>query len=363
MQLPDSYEHHHPTKIIAGQRAVSNLPFEAGRFGAKKPLIVLDEEMGRTGFIHLLEQAFADCGQKSGGVFFSGERATAAGAGEAAEFFRRSGCDCFIAVGGGAVMDGAKAAAMAVALEGAEFPSDRRFSMKLPKIIAVPVTYAPGYQVTNLAELFDEEKNRPLHYFSENFIPCMAVLDPKATLKASGAAKAAFVLEALARGLEAASGREANPIVVIYAKAAIGLVKNFLGPALNEKRSREADQALASASLYAGIAFSGCSGGIITGAAHGLKAVRGIEAGMAAAVLLTRGLDFVAREMRAPAAELVAVRESLSLVRGIPGLPRGLREAGVAREQLEKIAEVAQAGPFLPEDRAREVFTLLEEAF
>ncbi|MRR39532.1 alcohol dehydrogenase, partial [bacterium] len=42
MYVPDFYEHYCPAKIVAGQRALSNLPFEMGRFGPMKAMVVMD---------------------------------------------------------------------------------------------------------------------------------------------------------------------------------------------------------------------------------------------------------------------------------------------------------------------------------
>ncbi|MGC8492259.1 MAG: iron-containing alcohol dehydrogenase [Syntrophobacteraceae bacterium] len=383
MQLPDFYEHYHPTKIIAGQRALSCLPFEMGRFGVKTPLVVVDEKIYEAGFVHLLEQAFADCGRKLAGVFSHGGRVCVETAQKISELFRRGGCDCFLTAGGGTAMDAAKAAALLIARNGGGLPSETHLSLAAPKIFSVPFTYAPGCQVSGLVELFDEENNRPLFYSSEDLIPRAAVLDPRATLAVTPSARAVYAMEALFRSVEAAVVPEANPVVSIHAKAAIGLLEKYLAPALTGKKSkREADQAMANASLYAGIAFSQRSCGIVAAAAHALRAVTGMEEGLAGAILLGPGLSFYSRSCAPQLADLAgafaglnrvlsaenrtaAVLEAVSALRDRTGLPQNLREAGVARVQLEEVAQAAKRGPFFSDSLFcdEDIFALLEKAF
>lgn len=383
MQLPDFYEHYHPTKIIAGRRALSCLPFEMGRLGVKSPLVIVDEKIYEAGFVHLLEQAFADCGRKLGGVFPHAEHRTSVeSARSICELFRRSGCDCFVAAGGGAAMDAAKAAALMIAGNGG-LPAETHLSLCAPKIFSMPFTYAPGCQVTGLVELFDEENNRPLFYFSEDLIPRAVVLDPRATLAATPSARAVYAMEALFRSVEAAVVPEANPVVSIHAKAAIGLIEKYMAPALaGKKPKKEADQAMANASLYAGIAFSHRSCGIVAAAAHALRAVTGMEDGLAGAVLLGPGLSFYSRICAPQLADLAeafagddrflsaenrltAVRDAVSALRNRTGLPQNLREAGVARVQLEEVAQAAKRGPFFSDPLFcdEDILALLEKAF
>ncbi|MGC9196159.1 MAG: iron-containing alcohol dehydrogenase [Syntrophobacteraceae bacterium] len=383
MQLPNFYEHYCPAKIIAGQRSLSNLPFEMGRFGTKRALVVIDEDIYKTGFIHLLEQAFTDSGLSLGLVFpRKNSRVTLAGARGIAELFRRSDCDCFIALGGGEAMDAVKSAAILVGANPAELPREKRFSMTLPKIFAVPVAYAPGYQVTNLVELYDEEKNRSLYFFSDDLIARLAVLDPKATLKTTASSRASYAMDALARSVEAIMQPEVNPIVLIYARAAIGLVvKNLEAVLTEDKRERQADQALANASLYAGIAFCHASRGLIAATAQGLNWITGMQTGIASSILLPHGFEMCCQNYAAQIGEAVgafttkglpstddpvgAVRRSLKGLQAAAPLPGSLHEAGIIETELKRVVEVAQKTVFYSESlfNSQDVLALLEKAF
>jgi alcohol dehydrogenase len=383
LQLPNFYEHYCPAKIVAGRRALSNLPFEMGRFGTKRALVVMDEDIYETGFINLLEQAFTDSDLSMGPVVpRKNDRVTLAGARGIADLFCRSGCDCLIALGGGEAMDAVKSAAIVIGSNSAELPSQKRFSMTLPKIFAVPAAYAPGYPVTNLVELFDEGKNRPLYFFSDDLIARLAVLDPKATLKTTASRRASYAMDALARSVEAIMQPEVNPIVLVYARAAISLVAKNLEAALKEdKREKQADQALANACLYAGIAFCHASRGLIAATAHALNYITGIQTGTASSILLLHGFDMCSQKYGAQLGEaaqaltsthlpstedrVAGVRHSLEALQAAAALPKSLHEAGIIEPELKRVAEVVENTPFYSQSlfSSQDVLALLEKAF
>jgi alcohol dehydrogenase len=383
MGVPSFFEHYCPTKILAGQRAVSNLPFEMARFGQKRALLVMDGAVASSGFQKLVEQAFTDSDRTIGAVFPDANApATLRTAKLMAGVFTAGRCDCFVVAGGASAMDSAKGAAILAASGSDALPAD--VPKKLAPIFAIPVTYAEGYPVTDTAELLDEEKNAPAFVKDEGLMPLMAVLDPKAALKTTPGARAAYAMDALAKAVEAYVQPEYNPVVGIYAKASIEMVRKYLAPASNEAtRSKVEVMALANAALYAGIAFTHASTGIIASAAYALGKVSGIETGTASAILLPHGIDFYAGPSGDRVAELAGVfagstrflsegkgagviKDAANTLRKISGLPESLSEAGVIKPMLAEAAKAAASGscPYHSAAfSAQDVQALLEKAF
>jgi 1,3-propanediol dehydrogenase len=189
-------------------------------------------------------------------------------------------------------------------------------------------------------------------------------------------------MDALARSVEAIMEPEVNPIVLIYARAAIGLVVKNLESALEEgKRERQADQALANASLYAGIAFSHASRGLIAATAQGLNCITGMQTGIASSILLPHGFEmfsekygsqigeaagaFTSKRLSATESGVAAVRASLEALQGVSPLPKRLHEAGIIESELERVAEAVRETPFYCESffNSQDVAVLLEKAF
>jgi alcohol dehydrogenase class IV len=355
-----------------------------GRFGPKRAMVVMDRAVHESGFLRLLQQAFTDSDRKIGAVFPDIDgHATSGIAQKIAAAYRSSGSDCLIAIGGGPAMDAAKAAAVLAAAGVPELPAEIAPSLKLPKIFAVPVTYAPGFQVTSLCEVYDEVKKAPV-YITNRIISSRSWLSWSPSrveddLREQGRIRHGRPLP----GHRVRSPSRAQPVVTIYARACIELVRKFLPPVLDEKtRTKEADQAMANASLYAGIAFSHASQGIVAAAAHALKTTTGMESGLTASILLPWGLNFYAgtsgrhiMDLSGPLAgttrfvaedkQLGVVRDSVVALQRLTGLPETLRAAGIIQGQLKKAAQAAMAGPFHADGAFTEqdVLALLEKAF
>jgi len=388
MHIPDFYEHYCPTKIVAGQRSISNLPFEMGRFGPKRAMIVADKAVSDAGFLTYIEQAFTDSDRAIGaGYSMHDSCASMRAARTVAGLFVNNGCDCFIAVGSGHAMDTAKAACLLAGCGGQDLPGpgDAVSGAGLARIFAVPVTYSPGFQVTDLVSVYDEEKKAWAYVHSEGLIPSMAVVDPKAAYQAAPDTRAAYAMNALCRAVEASLIPGNNPVVKIYAQTAIELIRKYLPSALSGgAAAKDAQMAMANASLYAGIAFSHTSRGILAGASHALALISNIDPGIAGAVLLPYAADWYARTTQesvldlggplavsgrflAEGAQVSVITESLKALHSLTGLPGSLRETGVIRGRLKQAAQAA-AHESCPYYRAAafseaDALDLLEKAF
>ena len=93
--------------------------------------------------------------------------------------------DMIIAVGGGSVMDTAKAANL-LAVRGGKLQDHMGAYLlgpneKLLDFVAVPTTAGTGSEVTKVAVIYDPENQVKLPFTEDPFLPCLAVLDPEAT--------------------------------------------------------------------------------------------------------------------------------------------------------------------------------------
>ena len=363
--LPAYYEFQNPVKIISGRKALENLPYELDQWGARKPLIVTDPGVVRAGLVKQVIQAFAGSGLTIGGVFDQvppdSSKKTVT---ETAQAFRRGGCDSMIAVGGGSVIDTAKAANILVS-EGVDdltpFVGSDLLKRPLKPLVVIPTTSGTGSEVTVAAVIADPEKNVKLAFTSRYLLPNLAILDPRMTLTLPGPITAATAMDALSHSMEAFTCIQKNPLSDAYAWAAIRLIVSNLLRVIRDGKDVEGRLALANASCMAGVAFCNSMVGVVHALGHACGGVCAIPHGVMMNIFLPHGLRYNLNrtgsqvgelllplagpevfagtpEERRPERTIEAVVQLRDELHRLTGLPRTLKEAGVPREKFPEIA-------------------------
>jgi alcohol dehydrogenase len=362
--LPNYYQHYCPVKILSGSRAVSNIPYEMEVLGCRKAMIVTDKGVTGAGLINIVKEAFSDSQIKIGYIFDetppdSSNRLV----NKLAKIFEEEACDCFVAVGGGSVLDTAKGANIVVS-EGSDdilkFQGNEVIKKSLLPMIAVPTTSGTGSEVTKVAVIYNEEINIKMSFVSDKLYPKVAVLDPRMTLTVPPKLTAATGLDALTHAIEAYTCIQKNPIDNVFARAAIELVKSYLLRATENGKDEEARLGMANASLYAGIAFSNSMVGMVHSLAHAAGGVCHVPHGVANGIFLPYVLEYNIEKVTQYIAEIypmlggtdssgdlkqdamktiALVRQLQNSLNKISGLPLRLRDTGVTGDKLPAIAK------------------------
>jgi len=366
--FPSYYEFSFPVKIISGHKALNNLPAELIQSNVRRPLIITDEGVAKAGLVDIILDAFAESGITIGALYDQTplESSTLI-VNELAGLFRAKQCDTIIAVGGGSVLDTAKGVNILISLDGQDV-RDFRGAETLPgplrPFFAVPTTAGTGSEATNSAVIADPEKGVKMLFVSEFLMPRAAVLDSRMTLTLPPKLTAATGMDALTHAMEAYISIQKNPMSDAYAYQAIRLIGGWLRQVTACPQDKEGRLALANASTMAGTAFSNSMVGCVHSMGHATGAVGHIPHGIAMNIFLPFGLEFnlsccaqaigelllplAGPELYAatPAAErpartIAEVRRLKDDLYQISGLPRTLKEAGVGREKMDAIANLA----------------------
>ncbi|NTU71406.1 MAG: iron-containing alcohol dehydrogenase [Coriobacteriia bacterium] len=366
--IPNYYEFRAATKILSGEHAIEHVPYELANLGVTRVLVITDERVRSLGLVQPLLDAVGDSDVVVAALFDEVPvDSSVAVANKVAEEYAAAGCNGIIAVGGGSVLDTAKGAAIVLAAGGADLMTMRGSEVltnpALPPLVAVPTTAGTGSEVTGAAVIKDTVREVKMAFVSFDLAPTVAVLDPRMTLQLPPRITASTAMDALVHSVEAASGRQANPLSDAYAHAAITLVREHLAPVLRDGSDPQRRLALANAALMAGIAFSNSMVGGVHALGHACGAIAHVAHGDAMAILLPHVMRFnlevaadsyaalllplagpVAFAAAAPdarAAAAIDAVEALLDVGANAGLPRRLADVGVTAEQLDAIAHAA----------------------
>lgn len=388
--LPEYFEFYNPVKLLCGQWSLENIPYELGRLRVKKPLMLVSGTMLQQGILQMMGEPMPmvlESGIPQDSSFELVERLAA--------HAREEGCDGVVAIGGGSVLDTAKAVRVLLEQEqtalrrllGSEWMS--RAQRVIP-FIMVPTTSGTGSECTAVAVVMDEKNGCKQEIVSDRFLPDVAVLDPRCTEKLPPRQTAACGMDALVHAMEAYTCRQKNPLSDAYARTAVEMIGKNLIAAVRQPDSQEYRLAMACASAMAGMAFSNSMVGLVHAIGHALGAVCSVPHGEAVGLLLPWvmrwqmdclqpqyaqllaafcGTEYYAHipEKKCGEALVKAIEEMLVHLHQKTGIPARLRDAQVHRQDFSKIAQKAlEDGALLVNPKAagkQDILEILDNAY
>ena len=310
--------------------------------------------------------------------------------------------DAIIALGGGSVMDAAKAMRLfhespqlSIRELSLPFLDARKRIAAFPQVkhsvrlVAIPTTSGTGSEVSPAAVISVGQRKVTLVDYS--LVPDMAIVDPNLTLTMPRTITADTGIDALTHALEAAVSIFASPYTDAFCVQAANLIFTSLPRAYRDGSDLEARTAMANAATIAGLAFSNAFVGLNHALAHPVGARFGIAHGRANAIFLPHVLRYNAslpsKFMPAPGYSAYVAPEKYAQIAFILGLggksesdrrqrlfarvdellaevdePRTLADWGVKRQEFEKaLPELAKAAFMDPSIRTNPRIPMISE--
>jgi alcohol dehydrogenase class IV len=201
---------------------------------------------------------------------------------------REGGADGVVGIGGGSVMDVAKAIG---GLARSSDTTEAHFAGKaLPDegvpIIAIPTTAGTGAEVTRNSVLSHPTEPMKQSIRGDVLMPTVAIVDPELTVHMPPEVTARSGMDALTQAIESYWSIHATPITEPLALSAIDLVSRNLLRAFDDGDDLDAREAMTYGSLSAGMAFANSRLGAVHGMAHPLGIRHHIPHGEVCAILL-----------------------------------------------------------------------------
>jgi len=249
-----------PTRVHIEPGAIQRLPEAARSLGISSALLVVDQGLRHNSpWVETAERALQETGIRVLVYDQVEQNPRTSTVTKLAELMRSEGLDGVVGLGGGSVIDAAKAAAMLVDNEQRieQYEGKNRYAKAPRPFIAVPTTCGTGSEVTWVSVLTIESISSKISVKGETMFPSVALVDADLVASLPAELVAFTGLDALTHALECTTCLASNPISDALAEKAIALLFQYLGRATdNIKDDEEAREAVMRASTLAGMAFT-----------------------------------------------------------------------------------------------------------
>jgi alcohol dehydrogenase len=240
---------------------------------------------------------------------------------DCAAFLRDAQAEVVVALGGGSVLDCAKAAANGLPL------------------LALPTTAGTGSEVTCISVVSDDAAGSKAPLSSPGFYPQIALVDPELTYTCPRKVTAESGMDALSHAIEALWSVHRSPASDALALAAAHKILGALEAACENNTA--ARMAMSEGSLLAGLAFSQAKTAGSHACSFPLTVRYGLSHGAACAFTLAAFMRLNPFEAQAQAlgfASAAALADAIDRRKAALGLPCTLKDAGIALADLPGLA-------------------------
>ena len=277
-----------------GAGAVAEVANELSARGFKKALVCCGKHIIKTGEINKILDPMTLAGIEHEIYNDIKPNPTIENVQNGVEAFKAANADCIVAIGGGSIMDTAKA--IGIIINNPEFADVRSLEGVAPTkkhavfTVAVPTTAGTAAEVTINYVITDVEKKRKFVCVDTNDIPEVAVVDPEMMESMPVALTAATGMDALTHAIEGLITKAAWEMTDMFHLEAIRLISANLRDAV--KNDPDGRKGMALGQYIAGMGFSNVGLGIVHSMAHGLSALYDTPHGVACAIILPTGMEY-----------------------------------------------------------------------
>lgn len=278
-----------------------------------------------------------------------------------------------VGLGGGSSLDIAKVTA-ALRINGGKI-TDYVGIGKLPRkglpTILMPTTSGTGSEVSPIAVISDPEHHTKLGIVSPNLYCDLAIVDPALTVSCPPHITASSGMDALTHAIEIYTNKISVQMIDTLVLESIRLAGLYLKTCVHNGENIIARTGMALASLYAGLGLGPVNTAAVHSLAYPLGGTYDIPHGLANSILLPYVMEFNRSTCKNKFAKIadalgvkgiekedekakIAVEMIVELSKEV-GIPQKLREIGIPKEAIPKMAETALNVKRLIKNNPREV--------
>lgn len=212
---------------------------------------------------------------------------------EGAEFAKANDCDVVVAIGGGSIMDCAKAIAFLAVNDGDinDYIFNRKVSDKALPLVLIPTTCGTGSEGNGFAVLTNPENGDKKSLRSNAVIAKASIVDPECMMTMPKRVLASVGFDALCHSMEAYTSKIAQPFTDALALYAIELIADCLVDLYNGSEDSKKWEELTIASTIGGMVINQAGVTLAHGMEHPASGLKDIVHGHGLAALTPSIID------------------------------------------------------------------------
>jgi len=362
--------------ILFGRNTVRRLGQIVRQLGGQRVLVITDQQLIAAALLDRVRESLEEANVELE-AFEGGEPEPRVEAARACiEAARAARPEVIVGLGGGSNIDLAKTAATVLRWGGdpADYFGENKVPGPILPLVAVSTTAGTGSAVSPVAVLTDVERNLKVGISSNYLRPRVALYDPLLTVSCPPKVTAESGIDALTHAIEAYTCIDYHalpvepdqpvaysgkfPLADALAERAIQLIGANLRKAFYQGRSLAAREAMHLGALLAGMAFSNAGAAAVHALQYPIGTLTHTSHGLGNGLLLPYVMQhnlpacpqafadiarWLGEEVEGLSMWEAAQRsvEAVQRLKADIGIPRRLRDIGIAEEQLPAIAQAA----------------------
>jgi len=296
-----------PTRVFYAPGASREVGERLSELDVRRALVVSDPGVAGAGIVERVTERIVAAGIGTAVYTATEQNPTTTNLEEIVALYRQEGCDGLVGLGGGSSMDAAKAAAALIENGGSiwDYRGKDLVPRPGPPVVCLPTTCGTGAEVTFVVVITDPAEHFKVVCAARNLAARVAIVDPELVLSAPPHIIAATGADALAHAVESYLNRGSDPLLDAINIRAIEMIGANLRTAVYD-RDLEAVGQVSLASTMTGVAFNMNANAIVHAASTPVTAHHGVPHGVANAIFLPAGIDFLRPACEEKLAEIAA---------------------------------------------------------
>lgn len=304
-----------PKFLEVGEGALNRAGDIAIQLGCKRVMIVSDRVMASLGQVDHIREIISQAGLEADVFTDTMPEPTETSILPAVTQAIDGHYDGIIALGGGSVIDSAKAIALLAQYRGRirDYSVPNIVTSPIMPLIAIPTTAGTGSEVTRMTIITDESNDEKLLCMGPGLIPSAAIIDFSLTMTAPARITADTGIDALTHAIEAYVSGKSGLFTDQQAILAMKLIAPNLREAVNNPENKQAKEQMMLGATLAGMAFSNASVALVHGMSRPIGAHFHVPHGMSNAMLLPTVTEYsipAAKERYADCARAMGVADT-----------------------------------------------------